>query len=125
MMKVTYKRLGGALVSLAVPFMLVAPVAAAPSADEVGVVATTCIVDVGIDVSTCSTAVTEGIYEVVEGDVNGALADDGVVYSVDLGAVTGSEPGDFPYDINDIAINPLPPLPPAPLAPVFVGVAFE
>ncbi len=117
MMKVTYKRLGGVLVSLAVPFMLVAPVAAAPSGAEVGNVAVICIVDAGIDISTCQGAVTEGLFEVVEGDVNGSLADGGVVYSIDLGAAEGSEPGDFSVDINDVAINPLPPtiaVPPVP-----------
>ena len=121
MSKVSYKRLGGALVSLAVPFMLAAPVAAQPSAPEVGNVATTCIIGYAIDVSTCQGAVTEGIYEVVEGDVSTDLLEQGIGYVVDLGAEAGTEPGDFPYDINDIAINPLPPLPPAPLAPVFVG----
>lgn len=118
MSQVSYKRLGGALVSLAVPFMLVAPVAAQPSAPEVGTVATTCIIGHAIDISTCQGAVTEGVYEVVEGDVNAGLAEQGVAYIVDVGAETGSEPGDFPYDINDIAINPLPPLPPAPLLPL-------
>ena len=118
MSKVSYRRLGGALVSLAVPFMLVAPVAAQPSAPEVGNVATTCIIGHAIDISTCQGAVTEGVYEVVEGDVNAGLYDEGVDFVVDLGAAAGSEPGDFPYDINDIAINPLPPLPPAPLLPV-------
>ncbi|MBA2596138.1 MAG: hypothetical protein M3Q50_02670 [Chloroflexota bacterium] len=121
-MKVSMKRLGGIAVSLAVPVLLAAPVAAAPSADEVGVVAVTCIVDVGIDLSTCQNAVTEGIFEVVEGDVNSGLEDQGVVYSVDLGALEGSEPGDFPYDINDIAINPLPPLIPVPGVP---GIVYE
>lgn len=125
MMKVSYKRLGGALASLAVPFMLVAPVAAAPAAPVVGTVAVTCIVDVGVDPSTCQGAVTEGVYEVVEADVNAGLEADGIVYSVDLGAPEGSEPGDFPYDINDIAINPLPPLPPAPLVPVLSSVPFQ
>ncbi len=118
MSKVSYRRLGGALVSLAVPFMLVVPVAAQPSAPEVGNVATTCIVGYAIDISTCQGAVTEGVYEVVEGDVNAGLLEQGVDYVVDVGAEAGAEPGDFPYDINDIAINPLPPLPPAPLLPV-------
>ncbi len=125
MSKVSYKRLGGALVSLAVPFMLVAPVAAAPSADEVGVVATTCILGHAIDVSTCSGAVTEGVYDVVEDDVTAGLLEEGVDYSVDIGAEVGSEPGDFPSDVNDIAINPLPALPPAPLLPVVPAVPFQ
>lgn len=126
MSNVSKKRLGGALVSLAVPFMLAAPVAAQPSAPEVGNVATTCIIGYVIDISTCQGAVTEGVYEVVEGDVNAGLLEEGVDYVVDLGAEAGSEPGDFPYDINDIAINPLPPLPPAPLAPIPVpGVPYQ
>ena len=125
MSNVSKKLLGGALVSLAAPLLLVAPVAAQPSAPEVGNVATTCIIGYAIDVSTCQGAVTEGVYEVVEGDVNGGLAAEGVAYVVDLGAEAGTEPGDFPYDINDIAINPLAPLPPAPLAPVLVGVPFQ
>ena len=126
MSKVSCKRLGGALVSLAVPFMLVVPVAAQPAAPEVGNVATTCIVGYGIDVSTCQGAVTEGIYEVVEGDVNLGLAEEGVAYVVDIGEEAGSEPGDFPYDINDIAINPLPPLPPTVTNPVIVSaVPFQ
>ncbi|MCD6032198.1 MAG: hypothetical protein K0S78_4380 [Thermomicrobiales bacterium] len=125
MSKVSYRRLGGALVSLAVPFMLVAPVAAQPSAPEVGNVATTCIIGHAIDISTCQGAVTEGVYEVVEGEVNAGLLEEGVAYVVDVGAEAGTEPGDFPYDINDIAINPLPPLPPAPLVPVVSAVPFQ
>jgi hypothetical protein len=125
MSNISCKRLGAALVSLAAPIMLVAPVAAQPSAPEVGNVATTCIIGYAIDISTCQGAVTEGVYEVVEGDVNGGLVEQGVDYVVDLGAPAGAEPGDFPSDINDIAINPLPPLPPAPLAPTFVGVPFQ
>jgi hypothetical protein len=125
MSKVSYRRLGGALVSLAVPFMLVAPVAAQPSAPEVGNVATTCIIGHAIDISTCQGAVTEGVYEVVEGEVNADLLEEGVAYVVDVGAEAGTEPGDFPYDINDIAINPLPPLPPAPLVPVVSAVPFQ
>ena len=37
-MKVSYKWLGGTLVGLAVPFMLIAPVGAVPGPEEVGVV---------------------------------------------------------------------------------------
>jgi hypothetical protein len=117
MSKVSTMRLGGALVSLAVPFMLVAPAAAQPSAPEVGNVATTCIIGHGIDASTCSGAVAEGVYEVVEGSVNEELFILGVPYVVDIGADEGFEPGDFPSDVNDVAINPLPPLPPAPIPP--------
>jgi hypothetical protein len=118
MSKVSTKRLGKALVGLAVPFMLVAPVAAQPSAPEVGNVAITCIVGHGIDSSTCSGAVAEGVYEVVEGSVNEELLLLGVDYVVDLGAPAGAEPGDFPSDPQDVALNPLPPLPPAPLPPL-------
>ena len=124
MSNVSYKRLGGVLVSLAVPFMLAAPVAAQPSAPEVGNVAVTCIGLVD-DVSTCQGAVTEGIYEVVEGEVGADLAEQGLAYIVDIGAPAGSEPGDFPYDINDIAINPLPPLPPSAVAPVLPLVPYQ
>jgi hypothetical protein len=108
MSKVSYKRLGVALESLAVPFMLVGPVAAAPSAPEVSSVELACLAH-DIDISTCTGAVTEGIYDVVEGEV----ADNtGIIF--DLGIPAEVAPGGFPYDINALAVNPLPPLPPAP-----------
>jgi hypothetical protein len=116
MSKVSYKRLGVALVSLAVPFMLAAPVAAAPAPDEVSAVSIECILGLGIDIHTCAGAVTEGVYEVVEAD----LAAEG--HEVDLGIVADIEPGGFPYDINEIAVNPLPPLIPVPAVP---GVPFQ
>jgi hypothetical protein len=123
MSKVSTKRLVGALVSLAVPFMLVAPAAAQPSAPEVGTVATICIIGHGIDASSCSGAVIEGVYEVVEGTVNEELLLLGVDYVVDVGAEAGAEPGDFPSDPQDAAVNPLPPAVPAPVPPLIPAVA--
>ena len=103
MSKFSRMGLGVALVGLAAPFVIAGPVAAQTvGPDEVGAVSTTCIIDHNIDISTCADAVKEGLYEVVESENPG----------VDLGAPTGTEPGDFPYDINAIAVNPLPPLPP-------------
>jgi hypothetical protein len=125
MSNVLYKRLGVALVGLAVPFMLAAPVAAAPGPGEVAAVSEVCILDYGIDISTCQGAVTEGVYDVVEDEVNAQLANDGVIYTVDVGHKVGGEPGDFISDINAIAVNPLPPLPPAPLAPVVPAVPYQ
>jgi hypothetical protein len=120
MSKLSFKRLGVALVSLAVPFMLAAPVAAAPAPDEVSAVSLECILGLGIDISTCAGAVTEGVYEVVEAD----LEAEGHV--VDLGAELGSEPGDFASDINEIAVNPLPPLPPTVTGAITVpAVPFQ
>jgi hypothetical protein len=108
MNKISYKRLGVALVSLAVPFMLAAPVGAAPTAPEVSSVELACLAH-GFDISTCTGAVVEGVYDVVEGEVEGNT---GVFF--DLGISADIAPGNFPYDINAIAVNPLPPLPPAP-----------
>jgi hypothetical protein len=125
MSNVLYKRLGVALVSLAVPFMVAGPAAAAPTAGEVASVSTECILVLGFDISTCQGAVTEGVYEIVEVETNDLLLGQGVEYVVDLGFPEGSEPGDFPYDINAIAVNPLPPLPPAPLIPVVPAVPFQ
>lgn len=125
MSKVSCKRLGVALVSLAVPFMVAGPVAAAPTAPEVGSVAVECILGLGIDISTCQGAVTEGVYDVVEDETNANLADQGVDFVVDVGIAVGAEPGSFPSDINAIAINPLPPLPPAPLVPAVPAVPFQ
>jgi len=102
-------RLGAGLLSLAVPFMMAGPVAAAPTAPEVSSVEVACLA-LGFDVNTCTFAVREGVYEVVEGDVNADLSDQGLAYSVDLGEPVGAEPGEFGSDINAIAINPLPPV---------------
>jgi hypothetical protein len=121
----SYKRLGMALVGLALPLTLVTPVAAAPRPDEVAAVSTTCILDLGVDISTCAGAVGEGVEETVETDVNKSLSDEGIVYSVDIGINDNIEPGNFPADINNIAINPLPPLPPAPLAPAAPYVPYQ
>ncbi len=125
MSNVLCKRLGVALVSLAVPFMIAGPVGAAPTAPEVASVATECILGLGFDVSTCQGAVTEGVYDVVEVETNDMLAGQGVDYVVDVGHPSVIEPGNFPYDINAIAVNPLPPLPPAPLTPVVPAVPFQ
>lgn len=125
MSKVSCKRLGMALVGVAMPFMVAGTVAAAPTAPEVGNVATQCVLGLGIDISTCSGAVAEGVYDVVEVETNDQLAGQGVDYVVDVGAPSVVEPGNFPYDINAIAVNPLPPLPPAPLVPVVPAVPFQ
>jgi hypothetical protein len=102
-------RLGAGLLSLAVPFMMAGPVAAQPSAAEVSSVELACLA-LGFDVNTCTFAVREGVYEVVEGSVNADLAEQGLAYVVDVGEEAGSEPGEFGADINEIAINPLPPV---------------
>ena len=109
MSRIPYKRLGAALLSLTVPFMMAGPVAAAPEAAEVSSVELACLA-LGFDISTCSFAVREGVYDVVEGDVNADLAEQGLAYVVDVGEEVGSEPGEFGADINEIAINPLPPV---------------
>jgi hypothetical protein len=105
----SYMRLGAGLLSLAVPFMMAGGVAAAPTAPEVSSVETACLA-LGFDVSTCTSAVTEGVYNVVEGDVNADLTAQGVAYTVDVGVPAASEPGNFASDINAIALNPLPPV---------------
>jgi hypothetical protein len=109
MSRISYKRLGAALLSLTVPFMMAGPVAAAPEAAEVSSVELACLA-LGFDINTCTFAVREGVYEVVEGDVNADLAEQGLAYVVDVGEEVGSEPGEFGSDINEIAINPLPPV---------------
>jgi hypothetical protein len=108
MSRISCMRLGAGLLSLAVPFMMAGPVAAVePTAPEVSSVELACLA-LGFDVNTCTFAVREGVYQVVEGDVNGDLELQGIDYSVDLGDVeAGSE---FGADINEIAINPLPPV---------------
>lgn len=107
MSRISYKRLGAVVLSLAVPFMMAGPVAAQPAANEVSAVELACLA-LGFDVHTCTVAVREGVYQVVEGGVNADLAAEGVAYSVDLGDVAAGE--EFGYDINEIAINPLPPV---------------
>jgi hypothetical protein len=104
-----YKRLGIGLVGLALPLMLAAPVAAQPHPDEVGHVATECIVGLGADIHDCSFAVKEGVGEVAEQLVNADLEAQGIDWAVDVLQKEGSEPDDFPVDIQDIAVNPLPP----------------
>jgi len=104
MSRISYKGLGAALVSFTVPFMMAGPVAAQPAANEVSAVELACLA-LGFDVNTCTFAVREGVYDVVEGDVNADLAGQGVDFTVDIG-----EGNDFVSDINEIAINPLPPV---------------
>jgi hypothetical protein len=118
MMKVSGKRLGVTLVSLAVPFMMAAPAALAdaPSPAEVANVAGYCL-GYGYDVSTCSGAVKEGVEDVVEEGVNADLYNQGVSYTVDIGAPAASEPGNLAADVNAISVNPLPPLPPVIAVP--------
>lgn len=121
----TFKRLGLALVGLALPLTLVTPVAAAPRPDEVAAVSTECILGLGIDISTCAGAVGEGVMEVAEEEVNATLSDQAIDYALDIGIADEIEPGNFPSDINNIAINPLPPLPPAPLVPMAPYVPYQ
>ena len=117
MSNVSFKRLSVALVGLAVPFAMVGAASAAPAADEVSAVQLAC--QAYFDISTCTNAVTEGVYDVVEDEVNAGITVD---YTVDLGAESGTEPGEFGYDINGIAVNPLPPLIPVPAVP---GVPYQ
>lgn len=107
MSRISCVRLGAGLLSLAVPFMMAGPVAAQPTAPEVSSVELACLA-LGFDVNTCTTAVREGVYQVVEGSVNTDLEEQGVAYSVDLGDVAAGD--EFAYDINEIALNPLPPV---------------
>ncbi len=107
MSRISKVRLGAGLLSLAVPFMMAGPVAAQPTAPEVASVELACLA-LGFDVNTCTFAVREGVYQVVEGDVNADLAGQGVAYAIDLGDVAAGD--EFGYDINEIAINPLPPV---------------
>jgi hypothetical protein len=109
MSRISYKRLGAALISLSVPFMMAGPVAAQPEAAEVASVELACLA-LGFDVNTCTFAVREGVYDVVEDVVNADLGDQGLAYVVDVGEEVGAEPGEFGADINEIAINPLPPV---------------
>jgi hypothetical protein len=120
MSKFSYKRLGVALMGLAVPFMFAAPVGAQVPAVEVGNVAVTCLDYASI--SDCTHGVAEGLIDVAEDMVNEDLAAQGVAYTVDAGDPEGAEPGELGYDINDIAINPLPPLIPVPAVP---GVPYQ
>jgi hypothetical protein len=112
MSNVSFKRLSVALVGLAVPFGLVGAASAAPTPGEVSSVQLAC--QAYYDISTCTHAVTDGVIDVVEDEVNAGLTVD---YYVDLGEVSGLEPGDFGYDLEDIAVNPLPPLIPVPAVP--------
>ena len=109
MSRISYKRLGAALISLSVPFMMAGPVAAQPEAAEVASVELACLA-LGFDVNTCTFAVREGVYDVVEDVVNADLGDQGLAYVVDVGEEVGGEPGELGADINEIAINPLPPV---------------
>ena len=117
MIKVTKTRLGVALVGLAVPFMMAGSAAAAPGPREVSEVQLRC--QAYFDISTCTNAVTEGVYDVVEDEVNAGLTVD---YVVELGEAGLGEPGSLASDINAIAVNPLPPLIPVPAVP---GVPFQ
>ena len=107
MSRISKVRLGAGLLSLAVPFMMAGPVAAQPSSAEVSSVELACLA-LGFDVNTCTVAVREGVFQVVEGVVNTDLADQGVAYAVDLGDIAAGD--EFAYDLNGIALNPLPPV---------------
>ncbi|MBW3631644.1 MAG: hypothetical protein KY456_01315 [Chloroflexi bacterium] len=109
MSRISYKRLGAALLSLAVPFMMAGPVAAQPAPAEVSAVELACLA-LGFDINTCTFAVREGVYDVIENNVNADLGAQGLAYVVDVGEEVGAEPGEFASDINAIAINPLPPV---------------
>jgi len=109
MSRISYKGLGAALLSFTVPFMMAGPVTAQPSANEVSAVELACLA-LGFDISTCTFAVREGLYDEREAAVNADLAAQGLAYTVDVGEEVGSEPGEFGADINEIAINPLPPV---------------
>jgi hypothetical protein len=109
MSRISCMRLGAGLLSLAVPFMMAGPVAAQPEAAEVSSVELACLA-LGFDVNTCTFAVREGVYDVIENEVNADLGEQGLAYVVDVGEEVGSEPGEFASDINAIAINPLPPV---------------
>lgn len=120
MSNVSYKRLGVALVSLAVPFVMAGSAAAAPGPAEVGAVQLAC--QAYYDISTCGHAVKDGVYDVVEDEVNGHLAGEGVDWVLEVGEAGLGEPGSLAYDINAIAVNPLPPLIPVPAVP---GVPYQ
>jgi hypothetical protein len=120
MSKVWIKGLGMALVGLAVPLMSVGSAAAAPGADEVSSVELACLAY--FDISTCTHAVSNGVGDVVENDVNGQLADQGVDFVVDVLEPAATDPGSLGYDINAVAVNPLPPVIPVPPVP---GVPFQ
>lgn len=120
MSKVSYKRLGVALMSLAVPFVVAGSAAAAPGAGEVSAVQLACLAY--YDISTCTHAVSDGVIDVVEDEVNWHLGDIGVDYVVEVGEAGLGEPGSLAYDIAGIAVNPLPPLIPVPAVP---GVPFQ
>ncbi len=107
MSRISKVRLGAGLLSLAVPFVMAGPVAAQPSAPEVSSVELACLA-LGFDVNTCTTAVREGVYQVVEGVVNTDLADQGVAYSVDLGDVAAGD--EFASDVEAVLGYPLPPV---------------
>jgi hypothetical protein len=117
MSNVSFKRLSVALVGLAVPFGMVGAASAAPSAGEVSSVQLAC--QAYFDISTCTHAVTEGVYDVVEDEVNSGISAD---YAVELGEAGLAEPGSFSSDINGIAVNPLPPMIPVPAVP---GVPYQ
>ena len=117
MSNVSFKRLSVALVGLAVPFAMVGAASAAPTAGEVSSVQLAC--QAYFDISTCTHAVTDGVYDVVEDEVNAGLSVD---YVVEIGEAGLGEPGSLASDINAIAVNPLPTLP--PLIPV-PGVPYQ
>ena len=117
MSRISYKRLSAALVGVALPLTMAGSAAAQlPGPQEVASVELECIVGLGFDVTTCNQAVIEGLYEVAEVQVGGAI---------DLGAEEGAEPGDFGYDINEIALNPLPPVAATGVVLLPPGVAAE
>ena len=77
--------------------------------DEVSAVELACLA-LGFDVSTCTFAVREGVYQVVEDDVNADLARRVSTIVGGSWREVGTSRAEFGADINEIAINPLPPV---------------
>ena len=115
---VSKRRLGVALVGLAVPFALAMPAAAQqPSADVVGLTAASCIIDLGQDVSDCGRGVAGALVDIAEADVNAGLEDQGIPYAVETGL------GTPPLDATYVTQSPGVPVPVIPNPPV-PGVVY-
>ena len=95
-----------------------------PAPAEVSSVELACLA-LGFDVNTCTFAVREGVYDVVESEVNADLGDQGLPTRWMLASQRFASRVSSRSDINEIAINPLPPvastgevlLPPSAVAP--------
>lgn len=107
---VTKRRLGVALVGLAVPFALAMPAAAQqPDADATGLTAQVCVIDLGFTGGDCGRAIAGAIVDIAEADVNADLADQGIPYVVDTGL------GTPPLDVVYTTQSPGVPVPPPPV----------